>query len=63
MIDAAQKRRLARSARADDRHLLAGGDVEVDPLQDLGIAEALVEILDSNEPRVRHFDSLQGGGL
>ena len=51
IVDAAQQRRLARAARADDRQLLAPRDVDADALEDLQRAEALVQV-DDPEQRV-----------
>ena len=42
-VQAAQQCRLARAARPDDAHLVAPGDAEVDPVQHLRPAEALVQ--------------------
>ena len=44
-VDAAQQRGLARAAGADDRHDFALADLEVDALEDLGRAEALVDVV------------------
>src|SRR5437867_634566 len=42
-VPAAQQRRLARARRPDDEYQLARGDLEVDALQDLQLAERLVK--------------------
>ena len=46
-IDAAQEGRLARAGRADQADDVVLGDREVDPLQHLELAEALVQRLDA----------------
>ena len=48
-VDAAQERALPASARADDRQHLARGDLEVDPFEDLVVAEALVDGLEPDD--------------
>src|SRR5262249_2693764 len=53
-VDAAQHRALARAARPDHADDLASGDIEVDPAQNLEIAEALVDPLQSQH-RLRHL--------
>src|SRR5918996_5881842 len=50
-VDAAQKGRFPGAARADYRDDLAFGKVEVDALQDLDRAEALVQIADFEDRR------------
>ena len=45
-VDAAQERGLARARRADEADDLVLGDHEVDPAQDLELAERLVQALD-----------------
>jgi hypothetical protein len=52
-VDAAQERGLARAAGADDRDHVAGFEREVDALQDLGVLELLVQVLDL-EDRLWH---------
>src|SRR5262245_53622355 len=47
VIDAAQQRRFARSARPEDRNLLAARDVEIDAGENLELSEALVQIDDA----------------
>ena len=46
-VDAAQQRRLARAGRPDEADDLVLGDHEVDPAQDLELAERLVQALDA----------------
>jgi len=46
VVDAADERRLARPGGADDDELLAGGDGKVDVLEDVDVAEVLVQVLD-----------------
>src|SRR5262249_13518849 len=48
-VHAAQQRRLARAAGPDDRHAFAARDLEVDALQHLEGAEALVQVDDADE--------------
>ena len=48
-IDAAQQRRLARAARADDRHDVARKDVEVDAAQDRCVSERLRQAPDGQD--------------
>ena len=50
-VDAAQERGLARAAGADDRDHLAFLDLEVDPFQHLGRAEALVDVVRAQHRR------------
>ena len=52
-IDAAQKRRFARPRGADQADHLMKVDSQVDPLQDLEVAEALRDVLERDEVRVR----------
>src|SRR5690349_10489258 len=49
VVDAAQQRRLAGTARSQDRDFLAAGDVEVDAAQNLELAEALVQVDNAEE--------------
>ncbi len=51
VVDGAQQRRLARTARAEDRDDLAGRDREVDAAQHLDAAVALVHAADLDEAR------------
>src|SRR6185436_5831483 len=44
--DDAQQGRLARARRPEQRHQLAGRDVEVQVVADNGVAEAFVEVAD-----------------
>jgi hypothetical protein len=48
-VDAAQQRRLARTALADDGDDLARRDVDGNPLQHLVVAEALLHLSDCDE--------------
>ena len=52
-VDAAEQRALAAPARADDDEHLAGGDVEVDPVEHEVVAEALPNRLEPNNPAGR----------
>ena len=54
-VAAAQQRRLARARRADQADDLVGSQLEADSSQDLEIAEALVDVVDSQ-------DDLRGAG-
>src|SRR5688500_17717580 len=53
-VDAAQQGALAAAARPDDRQHLAARDAEIDPLQDLVVAEALVHALEPYDRVGRH---------
>src|SRR4051812_33706924 len=48
-IDAAQERRLARAARADDRHHFLAVHFEIHALEHLDLAEMLAQRLDLQE--------------
>ena len=52
-VDAAKERRLARARGADQAHDLVQVDCQVDPVQDLEVAEALRDVLERDEVRVR----------
>ena len=43
-VEAAQQRRLARARRADHEHQLALGHFQIDPLQDMKVAEMFMNI-------------------
>ena len=61
-VDAAEKRRLARAAGADDRHHVGRQDVEVDAAQDRVRAEALGQAPDGEDRRPRVAPSAAGSG-
>jgi len=46
-VHAAQERALAAAARPDDHEHLAQGDLEVDPVEDEVVAEALADALEA----------------
>jgi len=48
-VDAAQEGRLPRTGRADQRHDLVHGDLEIDPAQHLDLPEGLVQVLDAED--------------
>ena len=52
--DAAQRRRLARSVRTEERDALAGGDTEIQPIENTAVAERFRDI------RQRQHDDLLG---
>ena len=51
-VGAAQHRRLARAGGADHRDRLVLGDLEVDPVQDLAVAERLGDAAELEDRRV-----------
>src|SRR5439155_19188495 len=55
VVDAAQERALARPGRADEAHHLLGGHLEVDALQHLEPAEALVDSFGQNHLAGHHI--------
>ena len=68
-VDAAQQRALAASARADHDEHLAGGDLEVDAVEDEVVAEALADAFELDDrpeatvgwPGRRVVDDAHGG--
>ena len=52
-VDAAKERRLARARGADQADDLVQVDRQVDPVEDLEVAEALRDVLERDEVRVR----------
>src|SRR5690348_12224082 len=44
MVDAAEKGRLARTARPDQHHDFARGDIQREALEHFGLAEAFVDV-------------------
>ena len=61
-VDAAQQGRLARAGGADHRDGLVLGDLEVDPVEDLSVAESLRHAPKLEDRRVLNGSSRSGPG-
>jgi hypothetical protein len=62
-VDAAQQRRLARTARPDHADHAAARDLEVDSAQDVQATEPLVDVFEFERERARHADAISVDGV